>query len=77
MLSVFARLGGARRSQAAKSRQAKRAPLNCRVELTKQEKDDSVFDAFGVEICGSIPTRRGTDYATLKVSIMDVTDGVA
>ena len=61
----------------SKPRQAKRAPLNCRVQLTKQEKDNRVFDAFSVEICGSIPTRRGTDYATLKVSIMDVTDGVA
>jgi tellurite resistance protein len=71
MLSVFARLGSAR------ARQARRAPLSCRVQLTKQEKDNRVFDAFSVEICGSISTRRRTDYATLKVLIMDITDGAA
>lgn len=65
---IPARLGS------AKLRQAKRGPLNCRVQLTKQEKDDCVSDAFNVEICGSIPARRDTDYATLKVSIMDITD---
>ena len=71
------RLGGARRSQAAEPRQAKGGGLDCRVQLTKQKKDNCVFDAFDVEICGSIPARRDTDYATLKVSIMDITDGAA
>jgi len=66
-----ARLGSAR------PRQAKEGGLDCRVQLTRQKKDNCVFDAFDVEICGSISARRDTDNATLKVSIMDITDGAA
>jgi tellurite resistance protein len=66
----------------------KRGGLNCRVQITKQEKDlpavrdsgqagDCVFDVFSVEICGLIPARGDTDCATLKVSIVDITDGIA
>jgi len=50
--------------------------LNCQVKLTKQQKDNAVFDIFTVEICGSIhvpDTLMHTD-TTLKVSIMDTTD---
>ncbi|MCX5637278.1 MAG: tellurite resistance TerB family protein [Planctomycetota bacterium] len=45
--------------------------LNCRVELTKQE------DIFAVKICGSIHAPDDTHYTSLKISIMDVTDGVS
>jgi len=58
-------------------RKVKRQRLDCRVQLTKQKKDNCDFAAFDVEICGSIPARRSTDYATLKVSIIDITDGAA
>ncbi len=50
--------------------------LNCRVKLTQQEKDNTVFDAFTIEICGSIHTpitQKQTD-AILKISIMDITN---
>jgi len=46
--------------------------LNCRVQLTNQKKDDSAFDAFTVQICGSIHAPCRT---TLKILITDVTDG--
>ncbi|MHC4175839.1 MAG: hypothetical protein ACYST5_23260, partial [Planctomycetota bacterium] len=65
------------RPGSAGPRQAKEGGLDCRVQLTKQKKDNCDFDAFDVEICGSIPARRDTDYATLKISIMDITDGAA
>jgi len=50
--------------------------LNCRVQLAEQEKGTSIFDAFTVEICGSIHAGDNTDSTTLRVSILDVTDGV-
>jgi tellurite resistance protein len=51
--------------------------LNCRIELTKQEKENPVSDVFAVKICGSIRAAGDTCYASLKISIMDVTDGVS
>jgi len=49
--------------------------LNCRVHLTKQEKDDSLLEVFTVEICGSIRAASDMLYTTLRISITDVTDG--
>jgi len=51
--------------------------LNCRVQQTKQAKDNCDFDAFTVEICGSIHTSGGTNRAGVHISITDVTDGLA
>ncbi|NQT01613.1 MAG: TerB family tellurite resistance protein [Planctomycetes bacterium] len=48
--------------------------LNCRVKLSKQQDGDCVSDAFNVEICGSIHAPRDVQSATLKISIVDVTD---
>ena len=49
--------------------------LNCRVQLDKQQKDDSIVDVFTVEICGSIRAPSDMHYTTLRASIEDVTDG--
>ena len=49
--------------------------LNCRVQLSEQQKDDSVVYVFTVEICGSIRAPSEMDYTTLRASIEDVTDG--
>jgi tellurite resistance protein len=51
--------------------------LNCRVELTKQEKENPVSDVFAVKICGSFHAPSDTHYTSLKMSIMDVTDGAS
>jgi len=48
--------------------------LNCRVRLTKQKDQDRAVDAFTVDIGGSIHTSITACRATLKVSILDVTD---
>jgi tellurite resistance protein len=48
--------------------------LNCRAKLSKQQDDDGVYDAFDVEICGSIHARRDVQSATLSISIVDATD---
>jgi len=50
--------------------------LNCRVQLTKQKRDNSVPDTFSVEICGSIHASSDMHYATLRVLLTDVTDGI-
>ena len=50
--------------------------LNCRVQLAEQKKGTSIFDAFTVEICGSIHAGDNMDSTTLRVSVLDVTDGV-
>ena len=44
--------------------------LNCRVELKEQ-------GVFAVEICGSIHAPTDTHYTSVKILIMDVTDGVS
>ena len=62
--------------------------LNCRVKLSKQqdgglrrksscglsEDGDSNFDAFDVEICGSIHGPQDVSSANLNISIVDVTE---
>jgi len=48
--------------------------LNCRVKLSEQQDGDSFYDAFNVEICGSIHARRDVQSATLSISIVDATD---
>lgn len=50
--------------------------LNCRVKLIRQEKDKSVFDVFTMEICGSVHAPSDMDYMIVRISIIDVTDGV-
>ncbi len=49
--------------------------LNCRVQLNKRRKDDSILDVFTVEICGSIRAPSNMHYTTLRASIEDVTNG--
>jgi len=62
--------------------------LNCRVKLSKQQDEglrrkascglsedgDSNFDAFDVEICGSIHAPQDVSSANLNISIVDVTE---
>jgi len=62
--------------------------LNCRVKLSKQQDEglrrkascglsedgDSNFDAFEVEICGSIHAPQDVSSANLNISIVDVTE---
>ncbi|MDT8301860.1 MAG: tellurite resistance TerB family protein [Sedimentisphaerales bacterium] len=48
--------------------------LNCRAKLSQQEDDDGIYDAFEVEICGSIHARQDVESANLSISIEDTTD---
>jgi tellurite resistance protein len=55
--------------------------LNCRVKLSKQQDEglpsedgNSDFDAFDVEICGSIHGPQDVSSANLNISIVDVTE---
>ena len=52
--------------------------LNCRVQLTEQKEENCVFNAFTVQIAGSIhaPSDPPETDTTLRISIMDVTDGI-
>ena len=49
--------------------------LNCRIQWTKLEEENSVYDAFSIEICGSIHAPSDKCDTTLQISIQDVTDG--
>ncbi|MHC4323054.1 MAG: TerB family tellurite resistance protein [Planctomycetota bacterium] len=49
--------------------------LNCRIQWTKLEEENNVYDAFSVEICGSINAPNDMCETTLQISITDVTDG--
>jgi len=51
--------------------------LNCRIQWTKLEEENGIYDAFSLEICGSIHAPNDMCDTTLQMSIMDVTDGVA
>ena len=48
--------------------------LNCRAKLSQQPDGDDLYDAFEVEICGSIHAPRDVESATLSISIEDTTD---
>ncbi len=50
--------------------------LNCRVRLAELKGDNGVIDAFSVEICGSIRAPGDMRDTTLRISILDVTDGL-
>jgi len=66
---------GYNRNSTEISAQSYRNALNCRVQLTTQEKDSPAFDVFNVEICGRVYTPAEVHYASVQISIMDVTDG--
>ncbi len=51
--------------------------LNCRVRTVELKEGDTVLDAFAVEICGSINAPEDMRNATLRISILDITDGSA
>ena len=48
--------------------------LNCRIHKVELKEGDAVYDAFAVEICGSINAPNETSRATLNISIRDVSD---
>ena len=45
------------------------------VQLARREKNNSTFDAFSVEICGSIYAPSDMHYTIVQISITDITDG--
>ena len=49
--------------------------LNCRVRLVEQNQENCAFDAFIVEICGSICAPDDTHNTTVQITIADLTDG--
>ena len=51
--------------------------LNCRIQWTKLEEENNIYDAFCLEICGSIHAPNDMYDTTLQISILDVTDGAA
>lgn len=51
--------------------------LNCRIRMVELKEGDTVVDAFDVEICGSIHAPDDMRSATLRISILDITDGSA
>ncbi len=51
--------------------------INCRVRPAKQKDEKCDADVFSVEICGSIHAPADMHYATVQISITDITDGIA
>ncbi len=51
--------------------------LNCRVRLTAPEKDSEGSAAFAVDVCGAIEAPADMHPATLRISIVDATDGAS
>ena len=50
--------------------------LNCRIQPTIHREGNDVVDAFTVELCGSIHGQGPGHTASLKISILDITDGM-
>lgn len=50
------------------------AVLNCRVQLTRMKEENQIFDAFIVEIAGTIHALTEMLHTTLQISIADVTE---
>ncbi len=51
--------------------------LNCRIRTVELKEGSTVVDAFAVEICGTIHAPEDIRIATLRISILDITDGSA
>lgn len=51
--------------------------LNCRIRTVEMKEGNTVVDAFAVEICGTIHAPEDIRSATLRISILDITDGSA
>jgi len=49
--------------------------LNCRVQTGIFKEKDEVYDAFNVDICGSIQARENGCQSLITISLRDVTDG--
>jgi hypothetical protein len=47
--------------------------LNCRVQLKHQQRDNFSFDAFNVEICGTINAPSNMHHMSVRISITDIT----
>ncbi len=50
--------------------------LNCRIQPAIYKESNDIFDAFAVEICGSIHAPDPGLRAKLMISILDITEGV-
>lgn len=50
--------------------------FNCRVKQTREKKDNSLFDVFSIEMCGSIYAPKDVRHAALELLITDITDGI-
>ena len=57
------------------SAQADLNRFNCRVQLTRQQKNGSVVDVLSVEICGSIHAPDNGHYTTVGILVTDITNG--
>jgi tellurite resistance protein len=83
LFRLVSRIRSAVLPEAVSNQEAEQVPqldmeaLNCCVELTTQEKENPVSDAFTVKICGSIHAPDDTHYTSLKISIMDITGEVS
>lgn len=49
--------------------------LDCRVQLKQEGRNDSTFDVFNVQICGTIEAPGEMQYMVVQISITDVTNG--
>jgi len=47
--------------------------LNCCVKISKQQKQNIPADVFGIELYGTIPVQGEKIYATLQITISDIT----
>jgi uncharacterized tellurite resistance protein B-like protein len=59
---------------ATSSERPNMAVLNCRVQLTRLKEENQIFDAFVVEIAGTIHTLAEMLHTTLQISIADISE---
>ncbi len=48
--------------------------LNCKIQQTSHQEGDCIFDAFSVEICGSIHAPSDKHHAVIRILIQDITE---
>jgi tellurite resistance protein len=49
--------------------------LNCRVQTSEYRENDESYDAFNVDICGTIRAEKNGCQTFITISLQDVTDG--
>ena len=70
-------IGISSKQAASNSMQIKQQTLDCRIKLTEEENENFNSETFSIEISGSIHAADSVNETFLRISMLDITDGIS